>query len=226
MYCIIDIHHDTGNAGWLKSSPDNFAANHDRAAYLIRQIASRYRDKSSRLILEGFNEMVDNETRWGNVPAENLEIMNRWNQLFVDTVRATGGRNTDRYLLVNTYSAGSGQEFLDAFRLPADSVSDRIYVGVHAYAGYSDLDDTFARLAGFCSRYSVVDGEWGSFGGGNTGVTDAAFASEYVRRSAAIGMSSILWDDGSEKGSYHTINRAGNTWAKKDVADAIVSNAY
>ncbi|MBQ6751699.1 MAG: cellulase family glycosylhydrolase [Bacteroidaceae bacterium] len=43
------------------------------------------------------------ETAWGKPEAENLAVQNSYNQTFIDVVRATGGNNAKRHLIVQTY---------------------------------------------------------------------------------------------------------------------------
>ena len=52
---------------------------------------------------------LDENNEWNKPSAAGLEYVNKWNQLFVDTVRATGGNNSKRNLVVMTY-AGGGDE--------------------------------------------------------------------------------------------------------------------
>ena len=40
---------------------------------------------------------------WGKPTAENLAVQNSYNQTFIDVVRATGGNNLQRHLIVQTY---------------------------------------------------------------------------------------------------------------------------
>ena len=70
--------------------------------------------------------------------------LNEWNQAFVDTVRATGGNNADRYLAVPSYCTNPDNAVDGSFKLPQDSADNRLIVAVHYYApvDYS-LNDKF-----------------------------------------------------------------------------------
>lgn len=68
----------------------------DKFAGLWKNIAERFRDYDERLIFESFNEVLDEQDRWNGSDTEGHGRINDLNQLFVDTVRATGGGNTDR----------------------------------------------------------------------------------------------------------------------------------
>ena len=163
LYCIVDIHHDTGNDGWIRASKENFKQNSLRVTNMIKQIAETFKEYDDRLILEGFNEMVDDKNHWTRVPHFSLEMFNKWNQLFVDTVRATGGNNSSRYLLVNTYAATLTKRNLYYFRMPKDSTPDRLIAGVHNYTGMSGLEESFERIKVLQKQgYPVIIGEFGS----------------------------------------------------------------
>lgn len=64
--------------------------------------------------------------------AENTEVQNGYNQVFVDAVRATGGRNRLRTLIVQTYVANASFG-ADLFQMPVDPTPGRLMVKVHYY---------------------------------------------------------------------------------------------
>ena len=222
LYCIITIQHDTGNDGWIKASDDNYTQNSQKVAYMIRQIAQRFKDKNGHLILEGFNEIVDDNNRWNNIPGKNLEVMNKWNQLFVDTVRKTKGKNTKRYLIVNTYAASPSEECLKAFRMPEDSVKDRILVGVHCYFDEKATESGFKVLAPYATEYPLLIGEWG-LSAKVSGISRTEYTRSFMGYARTYGIPTILWDDGSTS-SYAYMNRTTNGWYEKETADLIVGN--
>lgn len=100
MKVIINVHHEK----WLESRP--FYAcreeNCRRLALLWNNIASEFSDYDYRLAFAGTNE-VHEKDNWGRPTAENLAVQNAYNQTFVDMVRATGGNNGKRHLIVQTY---------------------------------------------------------------------------------------------------------------------------
>lgn len=82
-----------------------------------------------------------NEPRWKNTDYEwnggndeGRTVVNHLNKAFVDAVRATGGNNQYRFLMVCPYAANSTEPALAALELPDD---DRLIVSVHAYIPYS-----------------------------------------------------------------------------------------
>ena len=76
--------------------------NCQKLALLWMNIASEFANYDSRLAFAGTNE-VHIRDNWGKPTAENLEVQNAYNQIFVDMVRATGGNNAKRHLILQTY---------------------------------------------------------------------------------------------------------------------------
>ncbi|MDE6371719.1 MAG: glycoside hydrolase family 5 protein, partial [Duncaniella sp.] len=57
MYCIINIHHDTGAAttGWLVADEKEYAAQKERFEAIWTQIAEEFKDYGEHLLFEGYN---------------------------------------------------------------------------------------------------------------------------------------------------------------------------
>lgn len=132
LYVIINTHHEM----WLEGRP--FYADSSRVYKQFRalwtEIATAFRDYDYKLLFAGTNEVhVGND--WGRPNDENSEVQNGYNQAFVDAVRATGGKNKDRNLVVQTYAANA--DFgVELFRLPKDKVKNHLLVEVHNYDPY------------------------------------------------------------------------------------------
>jgi len=111
----------------------------ERYKAVWRQIAERFRDYGDWLIFEALNEPTissGGSVQWdGALPAYH-EVLNRWCQAFVETVRADGGNNAKRYLIFKSY-AGKLQQSLDptnGFRIPTDPVGPgRLVYSFHSY---------------------------------------------------------------------------------------------
>ncbi|MDY5631710.1 MAG: glycoside hydrolase family 5 protein [Bacteroidaceae bacterium] len=97
---IINTHHDK----WLEGRPTYAyqAENCQKLALLWMNIATEFKDYDYRLAFAGTNE-VHVRDNWGKPTAENLAVQNAYNQTFIDIVRATGGKNAQRNLIVQTY---------------------------------------------------------------------------------------------------------------------------
>jgi endoglucanase len=128
MFCILNIHHDDYLAGsnwhngWLTLYGDGEplsdgekAEMNNRFARLWEQIAERFKDYDEYLLFEGINEPrtynLQRETRetW----EEQSRFLNELLQTFVDTVRASGGNNPNRHLLITPYFASVGMDAND-----------------------------------------------------------------------------------------------------------------
>ena len=143
MYCIINVHHDTGNGDaaqhWLKADIDKFDQMNTRFQKLWKQIATRFISYDQRLLFEGYNEMLDKDNTWTNAKeSSSYTALNQFAQSFVNTVRATGGNNATRNLIVTPYSAAIW-DGLANFTIPTDNVSGHLLAEIHSYDPYNWL---------------------------------------------------------------------------------------
>lgn len=202
LYSIINVHHDTGADGsshtsWIKADPENYQQNHERYTKLWQQIAHRFRDYGPRLLFEAYNEMLDKYNSWCyatfNAPdrynqkdaTQAYAAINDYAAAFTQTVRATGGNNAQRNLVINTYCASNGYgtwsthliEPLTKLRLP-ETENDHIAVQVHAYPAIANsngdrpLQDIKNEVRGIVRLLTtnithklhvpVIIGEWGT----------------------------------------------------------------
>jgi endoglucanase len=98
MYVLVNIHWD---GGWLERNvvPDKQVANNARQKALWTQIATQLRDFDEHLMFASANEPnVDT--------AAQMTVLNSYHQTFVDAVRATGGKNAHRILVLQGPSNG------------------------------------------------------------------------------------------------------------------------
>jgi len=104
---------------------------------LWTQIANEFKDYPYTLVFEGFNEYLGggqfDESGKLVEPerADGFKMANTLNQTFVDAVRATGGNNAERVLIVSGYWTNIDLTTSAEFVVPTDTVSDRIMVSVH-----------------------------------------------------------------------------------------------
>lgn len=144
MYVIINIHHDCAPEYYY---PDS--AHYENSAKYVRtiwtQVAEKFQDWDEHLIFESINEprLSKNpqlEWNWNaSVPecADAMEQIVKLNQVFVDTIRASGGKNPERYLMVPAYDANPSYACNSAFTLPEDPAENRIIVSAHAYSPFN-----------------------------------------------------------------------------------------
>ena len=104
---------------------------------LWTQIADYFKDYPYTLVFEGFNEYLggDQFDETGDLKPlasrDAYTLVNELNQTFVDAVRATGGNNKDRVLIVSGYWTNIDKTTSKNFRMPTDSAQDKLMVSVH-----------------------------------------------------------------------------------------------
>jgi len=237
---IINTHHDenhgVGNTyQWLdiKNASLNSETNEKiktEIAAVWTQIANRFKDCGDWLVMESFNELNDGGWGWSSAfladPTKQCNILNEWNQVFVDAVRATGGNNATRWLGIPTYAASPSFEKYAV--IPSDPAG-KIMLAVHCYdpsdytigdAQYSDWGHTGAAdkkanggdedhiKAVFGNLYSkyISKGQpvyLGEFGCSMRAKSDARawafykYYMEYIVKAAkTYGLPCFLWDNG------------------------------
>ena len=132
FYVIINMHHDGGADGWLEASEESYNTYGQRFASVWTQIAQTFEGYDERLLFEGFNEMLDASNNWNTPSPDAAKWLNAWNALFVDTVRATGGNNAKRNLILMTYSGGGAEGNFTSFALPEEN-PEHLMITVHNY---------------------------------------------------------------------------------------------
>ena len=240
MYCILNVHHDTGTAttAWLRADQSVYTAVRDRYCSLWTQIATAFESYGPKLLFESFNEMLDATNTWNYVSAEADGVINAYNADFVATVRATGGNNAKRNLVLNTYAASPDERAVKDFALPQDSVEGHLMAEVHSYAPYNFAFDTQWPQEVFdanCDREvrSIMDGlgknlvakgipcilgEYGADTGKRAEAELAKQAACYVSQGAKYNIACFYWmglSDGKE-------DRAAPRWTKPALKDAIL----
>ena len=113
---------------------------------LIKAVWSQYaaafnNSYDEHLIFETLNEPIDafHEHDWFPqtncaVCKKDYAILNEYNQLIVDTIRASGGNNTKRFIMVEGLGASRWQYISNSlFKLPKDKTKDRLIPTVHLY---------------------------------------------------------------------------------------------
>lgn len=131
MYAIINIHWD---GGWLEENPtyDKQAEVNKKQKALWEQIAVYFRDYDEHLLFAGTNEV---HADYNTPSAENIEVQQSYNQTFVNAVRSTGGKNTWRNLIVQSYNTNIDYA-VDYMKMPSDPTANRIMAEVHFYDPY------------------------------------------------------------------------------------------
>ncbi len=134
---ILNMHHDEY---WLdiKGAANNATTNSNIKARIEatwKQIAEAFKDKGKFLFFETFNEIQDGGWGWGDNRTDGgkqYRTLNEWNQVVVNTIRATGGNNATRWIGVPAYASSPHFALDDSFVLPTDN-ANRLMVSVHFY---------------------------------------------------------------------------------------------
>ena len=143
LYVLINMHGDgykTVSGSWLICDASSQTAIREKYQKVWQQVANRFRGYNEHLIFESMNENFDGQ--YGSPTQPCYSNINAYNQIFVDTVRRTGGTNASRWLLVpgwNTnidYTAGNYGFVIptDQYRsstIPANE--QRLMISVHYY---------------------------------------------------------------------------------------------
>ena len=240
MYVIINVHHDDE---WIIPTAAMTEQVSDRLTKLWTQVANRFKEYSDYLIFETLNEPRYEGTpeEWTGGTVEGRAAVNQYHQVSLDAIRATGGNNSLRQIMISTYAASTLPVAMDALVIPNDD--PRTIISLHTYFPFpftlGGTDDTWgtendmAELEAEMDRIkakfidngkAVVLGEWSSGNQNNTDdrLTHAAF---YAQAAAQRGFASIWWDNGITTVSNDGLaifNRTNLTWPFGEIADTIV----
>lgn len=246
MYVIINDHWDGGWYGMFGSeSAETRALAMEAYKGMWQQIAERFRDYSDYLIFESANEELggrfdENSPLYCSdsvvtylTDDERYALTNEINQTFVDVVRATGGNNAARFLLIAGYSTDINQTCDDRFQMPKDTADSKLMVSVHYYdpwsycgassavsatkwgkvSDYEYMDQQLAKMTKFTEAgYGVVIGEYGALPCSD-GLKDntLAYHTAFLDACTKYDLTNCLWDC---SGLY---KRVSQTFADDDI---------
>ena len=133
LYAVVNIHHFDE----FIIRRNDLAGCSEIFEKLWMQIAEYFKDYPDTLVFEGFNEYLggDRFNENGELKAQKKDDAylqtNTLNQTFVNAVRATGGNNAGRVLIISGYWTNIDNTTSPRFLIPDDTVSDRLMVSVH-----------------------------------------------------------------------------------------------
>jgi hypothetical protein len=128
VYCLIDI---VETYGLFADKLNDSILNKFKSLWI--QVATLFKDYDDKLIFSPFNELRNSSGEWIISNDIFLENMNHLYQIFVDTIRSTGGNNQWRNLMLTTYAAGVNDDILNDFKIPNDSTFNHLLVECHVY---------------------------------------------------------------------------------------------
>ncbi len=129
-----DVHY-----GFVDVSEENKNQTEKLIQAVWKQYAAAFNNSyDEHLIFETLNEPMHNFHDHGNqkdckVCKKDYTILNEYNQLIVDTIRASGGNNTKRFILIEGIWAGYESITTNLFKLPKDKTKDRLIPTIHTY---------------------------------------------------------------------------------------------
>jgi aryl-phospho-beta-D-glucosidase BglC (GH1 family) len=146
LVVIINLHHDgvtdsrTKEDGWLSinksaRNPNDYNSITTVFRHVWEQIASYFQNYGDWLIFEPFNELHDGSWGWGpDIQFKSqFDVLNKWNQVFTDAVRKSGGNNSGRFLVIPSYCTNAKHTLSMFFSLPTDPTPGRQIVSFHYY---------------------------------------------------------------------------------------------
>ena len=240
LFVIVNMHHD--DYIWFTPNNGEYAGDSAKLKAIWSQVAAQFKDYGDRLLFEGMNEprTVGSPNEWMGGTSEERAVVTQYEQDFISTVRATGGNNSARTLVVTSYAASAETAAINDVSIPADA--GNIILSLHYYApwkfsegtetsfdesGKTELMNKFTELHNkfVVKGIPVIIGEFGCIN-----AATAAIRSEYYRYyiSAALsqGIKCFIWDNGvtSGSGSYGIFNRSALSW-DQDVLNGIMTGA-
>ncbi|MBE8717084.1 glycoside hydrolase family 5 protein [Cellvibrio sp. KB43] len=129
MYVMVNIHWD---GGWLENNINTAKQTEINAKQKAfwEQIATHLRDFDERLMFASANE-PDVEK------AEHMDVLRAYHQTFVDAVRATGGKNAYRVLIVQGPKTDIELSQQLWTGMPEDTIAERLMFEVHFYTPFN-----------------------------------------------------------------------------------------
>ena len=174
MFCVINIHWD---GGWIDAGKVFNADAERRYPAYWNQIAGYFKDRDEHLLFEALNEETAFEGAGSTQKA--FATLTHVNQVFIDTVRKTGGNNAQRLLVITGYATDFTKTASADYVLPKDSVPNRLLISVHYYTpwpfvgmtkdeswgkmratwgtpgDYAELEKLFDLMQGFSEHHDI-----------------------------------------------------------------------
>jgi len=250
MYVIMNIHHDNCTKDNFKKTIGFYPSEEckdESIKYITRvweQVSETFKDYDEKLVFEILNEprLQDaGEHEWNynsscSTCKDAMNSLNEFNQNALDTIRASGGNNSTRLVMIPSIAASPNAAFNSDFKLPEDSAENALALSVHMYTPYNfamaapgdsvftnshkkDLDWHFSELNKlYVSKgIPVIIGEMGATNKDNLQEREKWF--DYFNNGARkYGMTACVWDNGSANPSktederYGYYNRTKQEW--------------
>jgi endoglucanase len=249
LYCILNTHHED----WIVPNEENYEHNSDKLIKIWEQIAERFMDYNEKLIFESMNEprWIGSQREWlGGTFDEHL-IINKLNQDFVNTVRASGGRNELRHLMVPSYAASAERAAMEMLSIGFPKDDERVIASIHAYIPYNfalqtngnpnwsadltrstqDIDRLFERLQEFFvdKDIPVILGETGAVDRNGNLQARVDWTRYYFGKARDMGIPCFWWDNslfykGTQEEFFGLLDRHNLVFVFPEIIEAIMNN--
>ena len=235
MYVIINVHHDGGGdpkcGAWIiEESQKDYNTFLKKYKNVWKQIAERFKNYSDYLIFESMNE-VGFDTLYNKNKADAYNLINKINQDFVDIIRATGGNNAKRHLLIAGYYTDIERTCDSLYKMPDDKAG-RCILSVHYYTPWDfctcDIKHTWGTksevrqmetLIGKMKKnfvdkgIPVIIGEYAASG---SDLSSCIFFIEKLNKLCSdYGIATFIWDSGRQ------VNRKTYKWRTPQYLEAL-----
>ncbi len=235
MYVIINVHHDGGGdpkfGAWIiEESQKDYNTFLKKYKNVWKQIAERFKNYSDYLIFESMNE-VGFDTLYNKNKADAYNLINKINQDFVDIIRATGGNNAKRHLLIAGYYTDIERTCDSLYKMPYDKAG-RCILSVHYYTPWDfctcDIKHTWGTksevrqmetLIGKMKKnfvdkgIPVIIGEYAASG---SDLSSCIFFIEKLNKLCSdYGIATFIWDSGRQ------VNRKTYKWRTPQYLEAL-----
>lgn len=235
MYVIINVHHDGGGdpkfGAWIiEESQKDYNTFLKKYKNVWKQIAERFKNYSDYLIFESMNE-VGFDTLYNKNKADAYNLINKINQDFVDIIRATGGNNAKRHLLIAGYYTDIERTCDSLYKMPDDK-AERCILSVHYYTPWDFCTCDIKHIWGTNSEVRqmetligkmkknfvdkgipVIIGEYAASG---SDLSSCIFFIEKLNKLCSdYGIATFIWDSGRQ------VNRKTYKWRTPQYLEAL-----
>jgi len=236
MVAMVNLHWDNG---WWHdfSKPEKYDECMKKFKAVWTQVSERFMGYGDHLMLESMNEVAFDDiwTPWGGIQVNKkraFDIVNDMNQAFVDTVRASGGNNSKRHLLIEVYNTGLEYAYDPLFKMPND-LANNLAATIHYYtpavfaileedadwgqarttwgtaADFNELNNNMDLLKTNCvdKGIPIIVGEYAACGNNKSTEMKRLYAVSVTEAVYSRGMCPMLWDTAGDQ-----YNRNNQTW--------------